>query len=72
MMPHPTTMTFAWDKDVLRGSQVLLLVLGLAIAVLFSGAFLVDQQAGTPAAVAAEPSAPELDHSASWYSGGSR
>ena len=66
MMPHPTTMSFAWDKDVLRGSQVLLFVLGLAIALLFSGAVLVDHAAGTSATVTAERTASQTQLSASW------
>jgi hypothetical protein len=54
MMPHPTTMTFAWDKDVLRGAQVLIFLLGLTIAVLFSGALLIDQQAPSAPTVTAQ------------------
>ena len=59
MMPHPTTMSFAWDKDVLRGSQVLLFVLGLTIVLLLGSAFLVDHEAGSSPAVTAERSTSE-------------
>jgi hypothetical protein len=72
MMPHPTTMTFAWDKEVLRGSQVLLFVLGLAIAMLFGGAVLVDLQAGTSATVTAERGTAETHLSASWSTSDAR
>ena len=72
MMPHPTTMSFAWDKEVLRGSQVLLFVLGLAIAMLLGGAVLVDHQADTSAAVTAERSTSETHLSASWSTGDAR
>ena len=69
MMPHPTTMSFAWEKEVLRGSQVLLFVLGLAIAVLLGGAGLIDHEAGTAATVTAERSTSETHLSASWSTG---
>jgi hypothetical protein len=69
MMPHPTTMSFAWDKEVLRGSQVLLFVLGFAIAVLLGGAGLIDHEVGTSAAVTAERGTSETHLSASWSTG---
>jgi hypothetical protein len=53
-MPHPTSMSFAWEKDVLRGSQVFLLALGLMITVLLGGALLIDQQAPSAPAVTAQ------------------
>jgi hypothetical protein len=65
MMPHPTMMPFAWDKEVLRGSQILLFVLGLTIAMLFGGAVLMDHQAGNSPAVTADRSMPETDLAAS-------
>lgn len=65
MLPHPTTMPFAWDKDVLRGSQVLLFVLGFVIAMLFVGAVIVDDEASTSATVTAERSTSETRVSAS-------
>ncbi len=72
MLPHPTTMSFAWDKDVLRGSQVLLCVFGLAIAMLFGGAVLVNHEAGTSAAVTAKRGTSATHLSASWSTGDAR
>jgi hypothetical protein len=72
MMPHPTTMSFAWDKDVLRGAQVLLFVFGLAIAMLFGGTVLVDHEAGTSAAVTAERGTSATHLSASSSTGDAR
>ena len=69
MMPHPTTMTFAWEKEVLRGSQVILFVLVLAMAVLFSRAALIDHVANTSPAITAERSSAETHLSASWTTG---
>jgi hypothetical protein len=63
MMPHPTTMSFAWEKDVLRGSQVLLLALGLMITVLLGGAVLVDHQAPSAPAVTAQQTPSSTHHS---------
>jgi hypothetical protein len=40
MIPHPT-MRFAWDDEVLRCSQVVLLLLGLTIALLVGGTGLI-------------------------------
>jgi hypothetical protein len=64
MLPHPTTMSFAWDKEVLRGSQVLLFVFGLAIAVLFGGVMLLDRAPNASSTVAAELSTRETHLSA--------
>ena len=69
MMPHPTTMSFAWDKDVLRGSQVLLFVLGLTIAVLLGGAAFIDHKVGTSPAVTTTRITSEANLVASWSAG---
>ncbi len=66
MLPHPTTMTFAWDKEVLRASQMLLCVLGLVIAMLFGSAVLVHLETGTSGTVTAERGTSETHLSASW------
>ncbi len=39
-MPHPTTMQFAWDKEVQRCSQILMCAFMLAVIVLMGGAVL--------------------------------
>jgi hypothetical protein len=54
MLPHPTTMSFAWDKDVLRGARMLLFVFGLTIAVLLGGATLIHRVTDTSPAVTAD------------------
>jgi hypothetical protein len=64
MMPHPTTMPFAWEEEVLRGSRVLLLILGLTITVVLGGVALLDRAPNASSAVAAEPSAQETHLSA--------
>jgi len=64
MLPHPTTMPFAWEDDVLRGSRVLLFTLGLTIAVVLSGVALLDGAPTTSSTVGAEPSTRETSLSA--------
>lgn len=56
MMPHPTTMRFAWDEEVLRCARVLISIVVLAVALLFGGAAMMnDARVATTAAVAASP-----------------
>ncbi len=64
MMPHPITMPFAWEDEVLRGSRVLLFTLGLTIAVVLSGVALLDGAPTASSTVAAEPSTRETSLSA--------
>ena len=64
MMPHPTTMSFAWEDEVLRGSRILLFTLGLAIAVVLSGVALLDRAPTASSTVAAELSTRETHLSA--------
>ena len=46
MIPHPTTMSFAWEEDVLRCSRVLVSVFVLAfIGIIAVGAGLAMQTA---------------------------
>jgi hypothetical protein len=66
MMPHPSTMSFAWDTQVLRATRVLLVVLGLTIAVLLGGTMLVHRETGTSPAVTADRHTSEMAHAASW------
>jgi hypothetical protein len=64
MMPHPTTMPFAWEDEVLRGSRVLLFVLGLTISAVLGGVAVLDRAPNASSAVAAEPSTQETHLSA--------
>ncbi len=64
MLPHPTTMTYAWDKEELRGSQLLIFEFGLAIAVLFVCVMLLDRAPIASSTVAAELSTRETHLSA--------
>jgi hypothetical protein len=59
MMPHPITMPFAWEDEVLRGSRVLLVILGLTISTVLGGVALRDHAPNASSAVAAEPSMQE-------------
>ena len=43
MMPHPTTMRFAWDDEVLRCAEVLVSMFVLALVLLVGGAVLTSQ-----------------------------
>ena len=61
MMPHPTTMSFAWDTQVQRATQVLLVVLGLTIAVLLGGAMVIHHESSASLAVTADQSATKVD-----------
>jgi len=61
VMPHPTTMSFAWDKQVQRATRVLLVVLALTIAVLLGGTMLIDHETGTSPSVTAHRNAMAVD-----------
>jgi hypothetical protein len=58
MMPHPTTMSFAWEEEVLRCSRVLLCVFVFAVVALTGGAVLIDRVQHPTPVVAAERVAP--------------
>ncbi len=53
MLPHPNTMRFAWDDDVLRPARILIAVLALAIIIL-TGAPVLMHHAQNPTPVVAE------------------
>ena len=55
MMPHPTTMRFAWEEGGLRCSQIIISIFVLALAVLIGSALLTSGAQGISAAAAAEP-----------------
>ena len=54
-MPHPTTMRFAWEEEVLRCSQIIISIFVLALAVLIGSALLTSGAQGISPAAAAEP-----------------
>jgi hypothetical protein len=64
MLPHPTTMPFAWEDEVLQGSRVLLFVLGLTISAVLGGVAVLDRAPSASSAVAAEPTTLETRVSA--------
>ena len=63
MMPHPITMPFAWEDEVLRWSRVLLCMLGLTLAVVLGSVALLDRAPNASSAVGAEPGTRETPHS---------
>ena len=63
-MPHPTTMRFAWDDEVLRCSQIMISIFVLALAVLIGGALLTSGAQGISPAPAAEPDGQQASLSA--------
>ena len=64
MMPHPTTMRFAWEEGVLRCSQIIISIFVLALAVLIGSALLTSGAQGISPAAAAEPEGQQASLSA--------
>ncbi len=59
MLPHPNTMRFAWDDDVLRSARILIAVLLLAIMILTGAPVLMHHaQNLTPTAAEELPTSP--------------
>ena len=61
MMPHPTTMAFAWEEEIQRCCRVLVGVFVFAVVALTGGAVLVDRAQHPTPVVAAERLAPAFD-----------
>ncbi|MGH2618423.1 MAG: hypothetical protein ACRDJC_24600 [Thermomicrobiales bacterium] len=55
MMPHPTTMLFAWDEEVLRDADRIVSIFVLALTLLIGGALLTSGAQDVSLAAAAEP-----------------
>ena len=52
MLPHPTTMPFAWEDEVQRCTRILVFAFVVGVFALFGGMVMVDHARGSSPAVA--------------------
>ena len=57
MLPHPSTMQFVWEEQVLRCSRYLLLAFALGIVALVGGLAVVEHAQDASLAAVEEPAA---------------